>query len=131
MRLLLDTHIVAWAFLTPDRLASGVREAIAALDHDVFVSVASAWEMSIKRTLGKLDFPLERLQAEMRDMGFEPLPITLAHALAAGSLPRHHDDPFDRMLIAQARLEGLILVTQDKAIRHYDVPLFDNIAPGP
>lgn len=74
---------------------------------------------------------MDRLLEVLRAMRLEPLPVGMSHALAAGSLPRHHDDPFDRMLIAQARLEGLILVTQDKVIRCYDVPLFDNIAPAP
>jgi PIN domain nuclease of toxin-antitoxin system len=87
----------------------------------VLVSAASAWEIAIKAALGRLAFPLDRLEGVLAQMGVMPLPITLAHAVAAGGLPRHHDDPFDRMLVAQARLEGLVLVTEDAALARYDV----------
>ena len=82
------------------------------------------WEIAIKHALGRLKFPLDRFDDIMRRMGFDPLPILPAHAIAAGALPRHHDDPFDRMLIAQARIETLVLVSGDQAFTRYDVPIF-------
>jgi PIN domain nuclease of toxin-antitoxin system len=89
----------------------------------VLVSVASAWEIAIKHALGRLKFPLDRFDEILQRMGFDALPIGLGHAIAAGRLPRHHDDPFDRMLIAQAQNEGLTLVSTDRAITRYDVPV--------
>ena len=89
----------------------------------MLVSAATAWEIAIKTALGRLAFPLDRLEDVLARMGIVPLPISLAHAVAAGSLPRHHDDPFDRMLIAQARLESLVLVTEDAALARYDVAI--------
>jgi PIN domain nuclease of toxin-antitoxin system len=89
----------------------------------VFVSAASAWEISIKSALGRLGFPLDRFDDALARMGVEPLPIGIAHAIAAGRLPRHHDDPFDRMLVAQSQLETLVLVTEDAAIARYEVTL--------
>jgi PIN domain nuclease of toxin-antitoxin system len=97
---------------------------VAAPDNRVFVSAATAWEIAIKQALGRLKFPIERFDDIMLTMGFDALPILPAHAVAAGGLPRHHDDPFDRMLIAQARLERLALVSSDQAVRRYDVPIF-------
>jgi PIN domain nuclease of toxin-antitoxin system len=82
----------------------------------------SAWEISIKKTLGKLAVPGD-LEQQVLSGGFEPLPITIAHGIAAGQLPRHHEDPFDRMLIAQAFAEGLTIVTRDKRFSDYGVAL--------
>ena len=79
------------------------------------------WELAIKHAQGRLEFPMERFEVTMRDMGFDMIPVLPAHAVSAGALPRHHGDPFDRMLIAQARLEGLVLVTQDGVIGRYEV----------
>jgi len=107
-----------------------VRAAIADPAHDVFVSAASAWEIAIKTALGRLAFPLDRIESVLAQMGIAPLPISLAHAVAAGSLPRHHDDPFDRMLVAQARLEGLVLITEDTALARYDVPILGRESGG-
>jgi PIN domain nuclease of toxin-antitoxin system len=89
----------------------------------VSVSAVTAWEIAIKHALGRLKFPIDRFDDVMQRMGFEALPILPAHAIAAGGLPRHHDDPFDRMLIAQARIEGLTLVSVDAAVARYDVPV--------
>ena len=97
------------------------RAAITSPEHQVLVSAATIWEIAIKRALGRLKFPLERLDAVMQRMGFEPLPIHPGHAVAAGGLPRHHDDPFDRMLVAQAQLERLVIVSEDAAMTRYDV----------
>ncbi len=84
------------------------------------------WEIAIKTELGKLDFPIDRFEQMLDLTRFETLPIEPRHALAAGALPRHHNDPFDRMLIAQARIEGLVLVTADAALRRYDVVLLES-----
>jgi PIN domain nuclease of toxin-antitoxin system len=91
----------------------------------VFVSAASVWEIAIKRALGRLDFPLEELDAVLTRAGFAHLLIDAGHAIAAGGLPRHHADPFDRMLVAQSRAEDLTLVSEDAAIAAYDVRLFN------
>ncbi len=124
MRLLLDTHILIWACAMPERLNSAVREALTEPRNDVFVSAASAWEIAIKRALGRLDFPVDQFDAVLQSTGFTALPMSIAHALAAGDLVRHHDDPFDRMLVAQARTERLTLISEDAVMRRYDVPLF-------
>lgn len=83
------------------------------------LSAASAWEISIKKALGRLSSP-DDLERQVEESGFTPLPISVAHALAAGRLPRHHDDPFDRVLIAQALAEGLTIVTHDKHFADYN-----------
>jgi PIN domain nuclease of toxin-antitoxin system len=91
---------------------------------DVYLSVASAWELAIKRQLGKLKIPRDvDLAAEFARDGFVPVPITIEHALVAAKLPPIHKDPFDRMLVAQARIEGLTLVTADPMLSRYDVPV--------
>jgi PIN domain nuclease of toxin-antitoxin system len=120
--LLLDTHALLWWLADDPALSPPARAAIAAGQTRVFVSAASAWEMSIKRAQGKLDSP-EDLEAELVQQRFQPLPITIAHALAAGRLPRHHGDPFDRMLIAQAQLHQLTVVTHDPRFPLYGVPI--------
>jgi PIN domain nuclease of toxin-antitoxin system len=124
MRLLLDTHAFIWACAEPDKLSRAEQRAIADPDNDVFVSAVTAWEIAIKRALGRLDFPIERFEEFATSMGFEPLPMTARHAIAAGALPRHHEDPFDRMLIAQARTEGATMMTADRKFPLYDVALF-------
>ncbi len=122
MNLLLDTHVVLWAFADPDRLSPKVRAAIVDPRNAVAVSAATVWEVEIKRQLGKLVAP-DGFASLCLERGFDELPISFAHAQAAGALPRHHDDPFDRMLIAQAMVDGLDLVTADEAFRNYDVRL--------
>jgi PIN domain nuclease of toxin-antitoxin system len=123
--LLIDTHIFVWSSSNPSRLTDAQRAAIAGETSTVFVSAVTAWEIAIKAALGRLAFLLNSFETIRVGMGFSPLPITLAHGIAAGGLPRHHGDPFDRMLIAQARSEGLTLVTADRALRRYDVPILD------
>ena len=120
MRLLLDTHVMLWWLNRDHRLTRPVRSSIEQQADQVLVSAASAWEIAIKRAMGKLE-PPSRWHQEIAEYGFEPLAITFDHAREAGELPRHHADPFDRMLVAQARLEGLTLVTADPNIAHYDV----------
>lgn len=121
MSLLLDTHALLW-WLADIELRSDARQAIADPDNLVVVSAVSVWEISIKRSLGKLDAPHD-VVAAIDASGFEPLPVTGAHAERAGSLPQHHRDPFDRMLVAQAQHEGLSIVTRDEAFGDYEVPL--------
>ena len=105
----------------PSRLDQRIQAAVASPSNQVVVSVASAWEIAIKHALGRLRFPVDRFEDVLQRMGFDELPIRLAHAVAAGRLPRHHDDPFDRMLIAQAQTEGLTLVSVDRTVARYDV----------
>jgi PIN domain nuclease of toxin-antitoxin system len=122
MRLLLDTHVLLWALADSPELARDLRRKIADPSNDVLVSAASVWEIAIKKRLGKLDAP-DNLLEVLEASDFSPLFINFVHAAAAGSLPPHHDDPFDRMLIAQAQSEGLILVTADRRLRAYHVEL--------
>jgi PIN domain nuclease of toxin-antitoxin system len=119
VRLLLDTHVLLW-WLSAQHLRPKAAEAIASVDSDVWVSAATVWEMSIKAGLGKLAAP-DDLSDQLMRHGFDVLPIGLPHALAVRSLPPHHADPFDRMLVAQARAEDLTLVTRDANMRRYDV----------
>jgi len=120
-RLLLDTHVFLWWRGEPDRLTAEVRSRIATADL-VFVSAASAWEAAIKVSLGHLELP-DTMEAGVLASGFEKLPITFSHAERAASLPLHHRDPFDRMLVAQAQAEGLELVTHDRQLELYEVDI--------
>ena len=124
MRLLLDTHVFLWAAGEPEELSAPARAAIADAANEVYVSAAVAWEISIKSALGKLTVPAEPaawFPVRLRSLGFGSLPILPEHALAVGTLPDHHRDPFDRIIIAQAQLEGLQLVTRDPQIQKYPV----------
>ena len=120
-RLLLDTHVFLWWRGEPSRLSPDVRSAIATADI-VFVSAASAWEAAIKVSLGRLELPATFEEGVLAS-GFEKLLITFSHAEQAARLPHHHRDPFDRMLIAQAQAEGLVLVTHDGILEAYDVEI--------
>jgi PIN domain nuclease of toxin-antitoxin system len=117
VRLLLDTHTFVW--WDNDELPAAVRDRIRSADA-VWVSAVSAWEIAIKSALGKMTARAALADA-LDDYGFEALPITVAHADAVRTLPPHHRDPFDRLLVAQARLEGLVLVSRDPAFRAYRV----------
>lgn len=119
MSLLLDTHVVMWWLDDDPTLADDIKDRLDR-DLDVYVSSATVWEVSIKQAIGKLGPP--DLPERIRDSGFRLLDITAAHGIAAGRLTMHHRDPFDRILIAQARIEGLTLVTRDVHIQKYDVP---------
>ena len=119
-RLLVDTHVLLWALGGDPNLGDDARQALADPRNDVFVSAVSIWEIAIKRALGKLKIP-SHLATVVEAAGFSELPVTFFHAEQAGSLPRHHGDPFDRMLVAQAQAEGLILVTADANIPRYAV----------
>lgn len=116
-RILLDTHLLLWAVAEPRKLPPGARKRIE--EADVFVSAASLWEVSIKSALGKLAADPAELLAEIEPAGFTLLPITGEHAAAVAKLPAVHADPFDRMLVAQAKTEPLLLLTNDAVLAGY------------
>ena len=122
MRLLLDTHTIVWWFSGNQRLPSKARQAIADSSNDKFVSAASAWEIATKYRLGKIP-SVAALANDFRDRvagdGFDELPTTVQHALRAGSLPGPHRDPFDRLLIAQAISNDLVLVSNETLFDRY------------
>ncbi|WP_287417989.1 type II toxin-antitoxin system VapC family toxin [Oceanithermus sp.] len=125
-RLLLDTHAFLWWISDDPRLSPAAREAIADGASEVFLSAVSVWEMVIKMGLGRLELPedLESFLArQLQVNGFRPLAMTLPHALAVRHLPDVHKDPFDRLLVAQAQHEELVLVSGDVAVRRYPVPV--------
>lgn len=124
MRLLLDTHVLLWWLGNTGDLSVEATHAVGDPENAVFVSAASVWEISIKQAMGKLPAREDLLQ-EIDRNGFFPLPIGMEHAEEAGRLPRLHGDPFDRMLIAQARLEDLTLVTRDRNIAGYKVKVLE------
>jgi PIN domain nuclease of toxin-antitoxin system len=120
MNLLLDTHALLWALSAPRQLAAQVRELIERPDTTVLVSVVSAWEMEIKRALGKLDVP-DDLETQLKRLRFQELPVRLRHVQRLRQLPDLHRDPFDRMLVAQAMVDGLTLITRDRDVMAYPV----------
>ena len=122
MKLLLDTHVVLWWTHDSHRLSGAVQELLADPRHDVLLSAVVAWEIAIKRTLGKLTVRAGLVEELVRG-GVRELPVSIAHATAVEALPPHHRDPFDRMLVVQARAEAAVLVSQDPALRAYDVPV--------
>jgi PIN domain nuclease of toxin-antitoxin system len=121
MKLLLDTHAFLWWDSKDARLAESLRLAIASPQNEVYVSAVTVWEIAIKRALGKLIFG-RPVGKSIEEYGFLPIPITVEHAECAGGLPQLHRDPFDRLLVAQSQLEGLVLVTVDDQILRYQVP---------
>jgi PIN domain nuclease of toxin-antitoxin system len=123
--LLLDTHAFLWAIDNDPRLSQKAREAIVDGNNVVFVSAATAWEIAIKKAIGKLKVPRGDYLEELKLHRFTPLDITTEHALAVENLPFHHNDPFDRMLIAQASLENLTLVTRDPKVMAYEVQVIE------
>lgn len=126
-RLLVDTHVVLWHALDDPRLGPVPTAAIEAEETEAFVSAASLWEIAIKAGLGKLDAP-EDLPQRVEQLGFELLAVSAEHAWAVRHLPRHHRDPFDRLLIAQAQVERLPIVTADPSFDAYDVTVVWNSA---
>lgn len=124
MRLLLDTHVFLWALLQRDRIPPKTWNLLETPDNELYLSAASAWEISVKVALGKLKVPGDPavyVPRRAREANLASLPITEDHALAVHALPMHHTDPFDRMLIAQAQIEGLNILTGDKQFVKYDV----------
>lgn len=123
MRLLLDTQCWLWWFLRPDRLNAHAHDLIADQRHPVYLSAASSWEIAIKFSLGKLrlpETPARYVPSRLGAAGMSALAVEHSHALAVGSLPPRHADPFDRLLVAQAALERMALITADEAIMAYD-----------
>ena len=120
MRLLLDTHVLLWALGSPDSLRPEARAEIERACNVVLVSAVSAWEMGLKTAVGKLRMP-SGLVDQLRAKRFTLLPVTIEHGLRVGELPLLHKDPFDRLLVAQAALERLTIVTRDPRIAAYDV----------
>lgn len=121
MNLLLDTHVLLWWLADDASLSEIARNAIIENNNIVFVSAATIWEIVIKKGLGKLKIP-GNLQDALGENYFQSLPVTARHALAVGKLPRIHQDPFDRMLIAQTKEEKLTLITRDQEIQKYRIP---------
>jgi PIN domain nuclease of toxin-antitoxin system len=125
LRLLLDTHLLLWAAGQPDHLSAEARNLLQDSRHDLVFSAASVWEITIKRGLGRADFRVEPrvLRRGLRDHGYSELPITADHALAVDMLPPIHKDPFDRILVAQAMIEGITLLTADSIVASYPAPV--------
>jgi PIN domain nuclease of toxin-antitoxin system len=122
MNLLLDSHALLWALHDPHRLTPAAREAISDPRRQVYFSAASAWELTIKAAKGKLTLPPDWLAAA-ETMRVIELPVTARDAADSAQLPWHHSDPFDRLLIAQARVRGLQLASRDPQVAAYDVPV--------
>ncbi len=124
MRILLDTNAWLWTVSAPERLSSHARALIEDRGHELYLSAASAWEIAIKYSQGKLRLPdptVKFVPSRLEQLGVLPLPIDQAHALHVSTLPIHHRDPFDRLLIAQAQLEHLPILTSDPVFGAYDV----------
>jgi PIN domain nuclease of toxin-antitoxin system len=121
MKLLLDTHIILWAAGMPDKLSDSARKLLIEKDSTLFFSAASLWEIVIKRGIGRDDFRVDphRLQKMLLQNGYVELPVTAEHVLRLDTLPLLHIDPFDRILIAQARSEAMLLLTVDSAVIQY------------
>lgn len=125
MNLLLDTHILLWAALTPERISSDGRKLLEDRENKLFYSAASFFEIEIKRSLGRSDFLIEPavFQRNLGDNGYRALAISVVHTLTLASLPPLHRDPFDRILVAQAMTEGMTLITSDSVVARYPGPI--------
>jgi PIN domain nuclease of toxin-antitoxin system len=125
MKLLLDTHLVIWATVAQERLSVQAREAISDLNNALYFSVVNIWEIAIKASLQKPDFNVDArvVRRALLDAGYIELPVTSGHAVGVGQLPWHHNDPFDRLLLAQATVEGMPLLTADSALARYAAPV--------
>ncbi|MGZ8796685.1 MAG: type II toxin-antitoxin system VapC family toxin [Thermoanaerobaculia bacterium] len=119
MKLLLDTHILLWWVAGDRKLPRSLRDRITSAENDGSVSAATFWEIAIKMRLGRIDIDLEELCAAVNADGFTELPVQIAHTLRLQELPDHHEDPFDRLLIAQSIADGQRLVTRDESILAY------------
>jgi PIN domain nuclease of toxin-antitoxin system len=125
VKLLLDTHLLLWSAGRPDRLSNEARALIEAPDNELFFSSASLWEVVIKRGLGRDDFKVDArlLRRGLLDNGYSELPIGSEHVVAIDNLPAIHKDPFDRILVAQAQVEGITLLTADPTVAKYPGPI--------
>jgi PIN domain nuclease of toxin-antitoxin system len=124
VKLLLDTHAFLWWLDDDPKLGPKARSAIEKPDNFVFVSAATAWEIAVKRANDKLEAPGD-IAVWIEQSAFSDLPIEVEHAVASAELPKHHNDPFDRLLVAQAQIEEMTLVANDDEIDKYDVPVLD------
>ncbi len=125
MRILLDTHIFVWWLANDRKLPKMADSFILDPDNVIHVSSASIWEIAIKSALGQIEADLSLLVASIAESGFQELPVTARHAIETGKLPPHHRDPFDRMLVAQSRVEPMYLLTHDRQLAAYgDTILF-------
>lgn len=125
MKLLLDTHLLLWAAGSPEQLPAAARALLEDSQNELLFSAASLWEIAIKRGLGRSDFKVDArlLRRGLLDNGYQELAITSEHAVFIDSLPPLHKDPFDRMLVAQATVEGVILLTADALVAQYPGPI--------
>lgn len=126
MKALLDTHTFLWWILDDERLSPRVRETIRDPNTTLFLSAASAWEMVIKAQAGRLrlsENPARFIQEQLSLQGIEGLPVQVSHALHVSSLPAHHRDPFDRLLVAQSQMENLPILSSDPLIAQYEVEI--------
>jgi PIN domain nuclease of toxin-antitoxin system len=125
VKLLLDTQLVLWAAGQPEKLSAEARSLLEAADNELLFSAASIWEITIKRALGRDDFRVEPrvLRRGLLDNGYLELPITSQHAVSVDGLPALHRDPFDRLLVAQAQSEGIMLITADSQVAQYPGPV--------
>lgn len=124
MRLLLDTHTWLWLLSAPNRIERSTLDALESTDNDLYLSAASTWEIAIKYATGKLELPgdpSQEISEWMAKTDARPLPVSIRHSVGVATLPLHHRDPFDRMLIAQSRIEEIPIVTRDPAFDAYDV----------
>lgn len=122
MKLLLDSHALMWAAFAPERLSPAAIAAILAGGNTTSVSAISPYELEFKKSIGKLSFPLvSNWEAALSGLGLCMLPISVAHGVAAARLPLHHRDPWDRLLVAQAASEGMVLVSSDRSLQPYGV----------
>ena len=127
MRVLLDTQVWLWMLAAPDRLSTESRALLVAAENELLLSAASAWEIAIKHGLGQLQLPespAKYIPRMMVHTSVTPLPIHHRHALHVAELPAHHRDPFDRLLVAQAQVEGVPIISADPHFRQYDVEVF-------
>ena len=122
MRALLDTQVLLWWLFDDPRLNEKITATISDEDNDILISAVSAFEISTKKLIGKLDTP-DDLEEQLETSAFIELPATIAHCFEVGKLPLHHKDPFDRLIVAQARCEDLTLITADRTLRSYDVQI--------
>jgi PIN domain nuclease of toxin-antitoxin system len=125
MKFLLDTHLLLWAAGEPSRLSAEICGLISDSENELFFSAASLWEIAIKQSLGRNDFQVDTrlLRRGLLDNGYSELPVGSEHAVTVSSLPFLHKDPFDRMLVAQAIVEGIILLTSDAFVSQYPGPV--------
>lgn len=128
MKYLFDTHAWLWLLLAPERVGKKTRALVSSGKHDFYLSIASAWEIAIKHAAGRLvlpEAPFDYIQSRTSDDGIGLLSIRLEHVCAASELPRHHADPFDRLLVAQASSEDLTLISGDEAVARYAIRVVD------